>query len=198
MFTRLVNFTEARDIDGGIRYLQETVAPLLHQQKGFRGTTASADRSGGAFGVLSVWESEADRDASESALAKAREEAQKIVGGHVSVEHFEETLLDVAGPPRVGSSLLIRRLSMDPAKVDENIEYFKAEVLPTIKANPGFLAVRQMVNRQTGDAVVGTVWTDEDSMRAAAEDAAKRQQQAAGRVTFGEQSQREVVFIDMP
>lgn len=197
MFSRVVNFTGAKDIDGGIRYISETVAPVLRQQKGFRGTTASVDRSGGVLGVLSLWDSEADRDASESALAKTREEGQKIIGGQMSVEVFEEALFEATAPPAVGSSLLIRRISMDPAKVDDNLEFFKREVLPQIKANPGLLAVRQMINRDTGDAIVGTVWADEASMRAAAEDAARRQQAAAGRVTFGEQSKREIVFIDL-
>lgn len=198
MFSRVVSFTGAEDIDAGIQYTRETVAPLMHQQKGFRGTTASADRPGAVYGVLSIWETEADRDASESALAKVREEAQKIIGGQMSVEHFEEALVEVMQPPAVGSSLLIRRVSMDPAKVDDNLDYFKREVLPQIKANPGLLAVRQMINRETGDSMVGTVWADKASMEAAAEDSEKRQQAAAARVSFGEQSRREVVFVDLP
>lgn len=198
MLTRVVNFTGAKDIDGGIRYIRETVAPLLRQQEGFRGITASADREGGVFGVLSLWETQAARDASESALAKTREEGQKIIGGHVSVELFEEVLLDLAGRPKVGSSLLIRRLSMNPQRVEENLDFFKREVLPQLKALPGLLAVRQMVNRETGDAVVGTVWADEASMQSAAEEGARRQQAADGRVRFGEQSRRELVFIELP
>ena len=88
MFTRIVTFTEATDIDAGVRYLQDTVAPLLREQKGFRGVTASADRSAGVLGVLTLWETEADRDASWDALAARRRESQDIqVGdGHVLVE----------------------------------------------------------------------------------------------------------------
>jgi len=44
MFTRIVTFTEATDIDAGVRYLQDTVAPLLREQKGFRGSKSSAAR----------------------------------------------------------------------------------------------------------------------------------------------------------
>src|SRR5579859_5377021 len=117
MFTRTVNFTGATDIDAGLRYLQDTVAPLLAEQRGFRGATASADRSGGALGVLSLWETEADRDASESTLVKAREEGRRVIGGEVSVEHFEELLAEIANPPAPGCSLLLRRVSVDPAKI---------------------------------------------------------------------------------
>jgi heme-degrading monooxygenase HmoA len=198
MFARTVTFTGATDIDAGMRYLQDTVAPLLREQKGFRGVTASADRFSGVLGVLSLWETEADRDASESTLVKAREEGQRVIGGEMTVEHFEELLVEVDQPPTVGCSLLLRRLSMDPGKIEENLGFFRREVLPQIKANPGFCAVRNMINRQTGEGMVGTVWADRASIDAAAEAAEARRQQAEQRgVTFGEQSKREIVFVDL-
>jgi len=161
--------------------------------------TASADRSSELLAVLTLWETAADRDASESALLKVREEGLKLIGGHLSVELFEEVLTElVAGPPSVGSSLLVTRVSMDPAKIEENLDYFKREVLPQIKAGPGLLALRHMVNRQTGDAMVGTVWADADSMRAAAEAAAARQRSADLPVTIQGRSEREIVFVDLP
>jgi heme-degrading monooxygenase HmoA len=199
MFTRIVTITGAKHIDDGISYVRDTVAPLMHQQHGFRGLTASADRSRGVFAVLSLWETAADRDASESALAKARADAEKIVGGTLSVETFEETALQVAKPPSVGSALLVRRISMDPARIDENSEFFRSTVMPQITSQPGFRAVRQMINRETGDGMVGTIWDDRASMTAAAEAGeARREMAAAQGVSFGEQTQREIVFIDMP
>jgi len=197
MFTRVVQLTGAKDIDAGVAFVRDTVAPLLHQQKGFKGVTASADRAGGVFGVLTLWDSAADRDASESAMLKVREEATKLIGGTMSVEFFEEVVFETTGPPGPGAALLIRRVSMDPARIEDNLEFFKREILPQIKAEPGFVAVRQMINRQTGDAIVGTVWTDAASMNAAAESAQRRQGQAADRVTFGEQSKREILFVDL-
>ena len=76
MFSRVVTFTGVKDLDGGVVFVRDQVAPLMRQQHGFRGLTASVDRSGAVLGVLSLWDSEADRDASEGALAKTREEAQ--------------------------------------------------------------------------------------------------------------------------
>jgi heme-degrading monooxygenase HmoA len=142
MFTRIVTFTGATDIDAGLRYLQDTVAPLLREQTGFRGVTASADRSGGVLAVLSLWETEADRDASESTLVKAREEGQRVIGGAMTVAQFEELLVETDKPPTVGCSLLVRPISMDPAEIDDNLGFFRRVVLPEIKANPGFCTVR--------------------------------------------------------
>ena len=198
MFTRIVTFTAVTDIDAGISYLRDTVVPLLSEQKGFRGLTSSADRSGQVLGTLTLWETEADRDASDSTMVKAREEGQRVVGGEMTVEYFEELLVEIDKPPTVGCSLLLRRVSMDPAKIEENLGFFRREVLPEIKAQAGFCAVRNMINRQIGEGIVGTVWSDRSSMDAAAEAAEARRQRAAQRgVTFGEQGKREIVFADL-
>lgn len=197
MFARVVTFTGASDIDAGIDFVRTTVTPLLRQQKGYRNATASADRASGVFGVLTEWTTQAELEASESALAKVREEGQRIIGGQFSVEVFEEVLVEMLAPPSVGSALLVRRLSMDPARIDDNLEFFTREVLPQIKAEPGLIAIRQLINRDTGEAIVGTVWKDVASMDAAAESASRRQAAAADRVTFASQSRREVVFIDV-
>jgi hypothetical protein len=199
MFARTVNFTGTSDIDAGVRYLHDTVAPLLRGQNGFRGVTASADRPGHVLGVLSLWDTEANRDASDSALIKARAEGQQAIGGDMTVELFEELLFEVVRPPAVGCSLLLRRVSMDPASIDGNLAFFRQVVLPEFKASPGFCAARNMINRETGAGVVGTIWVDEASMEAAAADAETRRARAAQRgVVFGEQSKREIVFADLP
>jgi heme-degrading monooxygenase HmoA len=196
MFARTVTFTGATDLDAGLRYLDDTVVPLLRQQNGLRGISASVDRSGGVLGVLTVWESEAARDASESPMGKTRAEAQRVIGGEVTVEYFEELLVEVDRLPAVGDVLLLRRNSMDPALIDENLDYFRREVLPQMKSNPGFRALRSMVNRQTGEGMVGTVWADEATMDAAAAAAEARRQQAAQHgVTLREQMKREIVYV---
>jgi heme-degrading monooxygenase HmoA len=197
MYARVLTFSGVNDIEAGIRYLQDTALPIVRSQRGFQGLNASADRSGGVLGVLSLWESEADRDASESAMGKSRDEARALLGGKLTVETFEELAVEISTPPTVGSALMITRISMDPAKVDENIEFFKREVAPQIKASPGFQALRNMINRQTGEGAVGTAWDDEQAMRAAADAAQARRAEAAGRgITFGDISYREIVFTD--
>ena len=199
MFTRVVNYTGVSDVDAAARYISETAAQLMRQQNGYSGGIVSADRSAGQLGVMSIWATEADRDASDGAFAKVRDEIIEKVGGDANVEHFEQAVVATLDKPAVGSSLLIRRVSMDPAKVTDNLEYFEREVLPQIIAQPGCLAVRHMINRETGAGIVGSSWRDEASMLAAAEEADKRRRAAVDRgVVFGEQSRREIVFVDLP
>ena len=89
---------------------------------------------------------------------------------------------------------------MDPARVDENLEFFRSVVVPGLREQPGFQAARFLVNRQEGTGTVGTVWADMAAMEAGdAAGAARRQSAAAERgVTFGEESSREILFVEMP
>jgi hypothetical protein len=105
MHTRLVSFTGAKDIDGGIAFIRDKVMPILSQQAGYRGLTVSADRAAGALGALSLWETEADRDASDSAMGKTREEGHGIIGGELTVEVFEQLVAEVERPGRPGHRL---------------------------------------------------------------------------------------------
>jgi heme-degrading monooxygenase HmoA len=198
MFTRMVNFTNAKDIDSGIDYVRDVVTPVLHSQRGWRGTTVSADRPNRYFSVLTLWETEADRDASESALLKVRDEGHEIIGGDITVEYYEQVRAQLAKKPAVGSKLLVTRLSMEPAKVDQSIAFFDREVAPQITSAPGFLAYRQMVNRKTGEAVLGTTWANSESRRKAAAMAEERQRSGKMPVTIRERTERDILFVDLP
>jgi hypothetical protein len=56
-----------------------------------------------------------------------------------------------------------------------------------------------MINRQTGDGIVGTVWSDDEAMKAAAaEGLARRSEGIARGVNFGEVSFRQIVLADLP
>jgi heme-degrading monooxygenase HmoA len=198
MYSRVSTFTGVTDIDALLGLVREAV-PAMRAQRGYKGLTASADRAAGVVGVLSMWETEADRDASESGMAKEREGAASEVGATLTVENYEEGVVLMSKPPKLGAALFLTRFSMDPTKVDENLEFFKTTVAPEISSAPGFLALRNMVNRQTGEGAVGTVWESAEARQAAVDMAMSRRGEAAGRgVTLGDPSLREVVLIDMP
>lgn len=199
MYARVLTFTGTRDFDAALSLLRETALPIVRSQRGYNGMVASADRSAGVLGILSLWETEADREASESALGKAREEARSQISADLKIDLFEERVAEMRQPPAVGNAVMVTRMSMDPASVDENLEFFKREVVPQITGAPGFRTLRNMINAQTGEGMVGTVWDDRQAMEAAAEMAMARRPIAEGRgVTFGETSLREIIFADLP
>jgi heme-degrading monooxygenase HmoA len=199
MHARVLTFAGAKNIDDGIAFVRDQAVPVLKELKGYGGMSASADRAGGVFGVLSTWETEADRDASFEPLAALREQGVGVIGGDLRVANFEVLVSEIAVPPTVGSALMVTTISMDPAKIDENAAFFRNEIVPRIKASPGFLALRNMIDRTTGRGAVGTAWADEGAMRkAAAEAHARRPEGVARGVTFEEDSYREIVFAHMP
>jgi heme-degrading monooxygenase HmoA len=196
---RVVTLTGVQDVDAALAYIRETALSGLRGQKGYQGFSVSADRAAGLVGTLSMWETEADRDASDSALAKLREDAKAQFAAEMTVETFDDRVLEMSRPPEVGSPLMVTRISMDPSKVDENMETFKQEVVPQIKAAPGFRSIRAMINAQTGEGIAGSIWDDDQSQRAAADAALARRSEGEARgVTFGQISVREILLFDMP
>jgi len=199
MHVRITTVTGASNIDGGLAVLRDQALPQMQQQTGFRGLSASGDRAAGVVTVLSVWHSEADLEASESAADKARGDAVRIMGGEVSVERYEQTVWTVGDTrPGPGAKLHIRHVKIDPARIEENLEFFRRTVVPEMKARPGFLAVRQLIDRSTGEARVGSVWADEDSLSASLAQSEQRRALAKDRgVEFGEDRVLEVLFTAM-
>ncbi|MBV9042061.1 MAG: hypothetical protein JOZ68_13730 [Acidimicrobiia bacterium] len=199
MHARVMTFSGAKNIDDGLVFLREKAMPEVRSQPGYRGLTASADRQGGVFGILSLWETEADRQASRTALDGLRQEALGVMGGELTIEDFEQVVLEMGDtPPGPGSALLVQRATMDPAKVDDNLSFFKSEVVPRIKANPGFRGLRNLLNREAGQSIVGTVWADTESMRSALAQGQQNRQAAIDRgISFGDVSEREVLLTDL-
>jgi hypothetical protein len=195
MYTRLLTFTGATGIDAGVDYLREEALPILEAQRGFRGVSASADRAGNLMTILSLWETEADRSASDSALGKAREEALKLVGGGLEIENFEEVVQVITKPPVAGCVLNVVRVRMEPSSIEGNIAWFKESIVPTITSQNRFCALRNMVDRQTGRALSGSVFEDKESADASLAGIPARRSAAEERgVTFESINQREILL----
>lgn len=196
MHVRITTQTDVSDIDGALAFFRDQVVPEMRQQKGFGGLSVAGDRAAGVVTVLSVWDSQADLEASESAANEARGDAARLLGGELSVERYEQTIWEVGdAPPGPGAKLHIRHFKIDPNRVDDNLELFRERVVPDMKASSGFLAVRQLIDRGTGEGRVGTMWTDQDSLTAALAQAERRRATATDRgVEFGEDRVLEVLL----
>ena len=55
------------------------------------------------------------------------------------MEKLEKLVSEVVNPPRPGTALMVSPFSMDPATIEENLSFFKNEIVPQIKAAPAFL-----------------------------------------------------------
>jgi hypothetical protein len=198
MFARLNTLTGVNDIDAAVAYLQEVALPVVQAQRGYQGVVGGGNRETGRLAILTLWETAADREASESALSKLRDDARDQLATGLTVELFEQRIRLINQPPEVGNSLMVTRISLDPARLDETLAYTEREVLPKVSALAGFRAIRTLVNPETGEGRVGTVWDDDQSLKAAAEATLDLRPEiiASTGVTFGDRVFAEIVFND--
>jgi heme-degrading monooxygenase HmoA len=196
MHARITTVGGASDIDSSLALLRDQVVPHMQQQKGFRGLSAAGDRSAGVVTVLRLWDSQADLEASESDASNARGCAVSLMGGPISVEHYEQSVWEVGDTrPRPGAKLHTRHVKIDPNRIEDNLDFFRQTVVPDMKARPGFLGVRHLIDRKSGEARVGSLWTDEASLAASLTQSEPRRAAAKDRgVEFGEDQVLEVLY----
>ncbi|GAC1542847.1 MAG: hypothetical protein NVS3B12_31150 [Acidimicrobiales bacterium] len=199
MWVRANHVSGVSDIDAGVAMLRDKVLPTCSEQKGFKGMTASANRAAGRMGVLTLWETKADLEASESAVAKQRSETVAETGGTVKVSVMEQLAEGIGSSfPEVGNTVVVTELKVEPSTIDDQVKFFTSTVMPDLKSQPGFRACRLMVDRTTGEGIVGAVWTDDAVAHDGDEQAAARRQRAKERgVELGEPDFRELVFVHM-
>lgn len=196
MHVRMTLIDGVDDVDAAVGVLRNDIVPAVQELQGFRGIAASADRQAGLLAILSFWDTTADEAASADQIGQVRENAIMAIGGSlIEVQAYEQMLEEVSTPPEPGCPVLLTPTRMDPAKVDENLQFFRTKVLPDIQSTPGFRAVRYFINRQTGEGLVANILSDEESVKAAEAKADKRRAAAAQQgVELGPRSRREIIF----
>ena len=92
--------------------------------------------------------------------------------------------------------MLIRysTLTGDPARIDDLTAYVRGTVQPTVIAQPGCEGLGMWVQRETGEVVVGSMWTTRAELDAS-EAAVAAQRAAAGEIAGG--ATPEVVVMDV-
>jgi hypothetical protein len=97
MFARLTRYEGISPdaIDAALETKKRVLPTEFGQTAGMKGTVFLVDREGGAIHVISLWESEEARSASEPDAARLREEVTEE-GETASVENYEVALLAVA------------------------------------------------------------------------------------------------------
>jgi len=82
-------------LDAAVEGVSNTL-PLLKAQPGLRAVVVGVNRDTGRFIASSVWNSAAERDASDAAIAPHRERVRQTAGAEsVKVELYEAVLVDI-------------------------------------------------------------------------------------------------------
>ena len=91
-------YCEPEKLDELIALIKDKALTILRQQKGYRSTWMTVDRSTGQTTIMTVWDSAAEREASNAAISPSREEAARLMGSAVRVELSEQLVAEVPSP----------------------------------------------------------------------------------------------------
>ena len=99
MFARVSTFQGPPDQTAeGIRLAREQILPAARLMDGFKGIYLLYDRESGKSLSVTLWETEADMQASEEAASRVRAQSAEVSGDEViDVERYEvalQTLVD--------------------------------------------------------------------------------------------------------
>jgi heme-degrading monooxygenase HmoA len=200
MHARNLVFT-GTDVDRVAEFLDQEVAPVASQQKGFRQLAAAGDRASGTVSILSVWETLEDLQASDSAMAKFRQEGTERFGGQLeSLKLFEQIVMEVGkNPPQPGCVIRLQDTRLEVDRIDELIGFFRNEILPGIMSSPDVRAVRNMINRETGEGRISVVFSDQAALQTS--EGARKERMAKARdrgIQFGDVQILEILYSRAP
>src|SRR3954453_18518867 len=112
------------------RYMEGTVQPQVEAQHGNRGLACLANADLGTCVVASYWDSLDALTASEQAVQVSRKEVTELLGGTVTVEHYEVPAFVRRSRPQGGAGVRLSRVDCAPASLDAVIEEFRNTAVP--------------------------------------------------------------------
>lgn len=174
MYARSTTFHGRPDnIDAGIIFVTEEVAPMIDEMDGCLGLSLIVDRETGLCIATTSWESEAAMHASNEQLRPMRDRGRDILGGSIDVDMWE---IAVMHRPHHGECCRVSWVQGDP---DPLLESFRVGVMPQLEQTPGFCSASLLINRSTGLGCATTVWENRAAMEASRSSADKMRQQVA-------------------
>jgi heme-degrading monooxygenase HmoA/predicted ester cyclase len=159
-------------LDETIRYLQGTVRPHVEALHGNRGLACLTNADLGVCIIASYWDTHDAMTASEQAVQVSRKEMTEMLGGTVTVEHYEVPVFVRRSRPKEGAGIRMTRIDTPVTDVDAGIEEFRNTAVPALMDMSGLCSAQLMVDRATGRGIVVTAWEDEQALNASRSDAA--------------------------
>jgi hypothetical protein len=140
-------------IDAGIAHLRDEVMPALQAIDGCVGVSLLVDRESGRCIATSAWETEEAMRASADRIQPIRDRAAEMFGGSPTVDEWEIAALHRDHRAHDGACVRATWVTGDPARMDQNVEYYKTAVLPELENLEGFCSASLMIDRASGRAV---------------------------------------------
>ena len=161
------------NIDAGIMFITDELAPMLDEIEGCRGLSMVVDRKTGECIVTSSWDTEEAMRNSDAQVRPMRERGQEILGGAIQVDEWR-----VAVMHRTHHAACCR-VSWLRGDLDAMTETFRTAILPDLERTDGFCSASLLVGASTGIACATTAWDSWASMEASRTSADEMRSRAA-------------------
>ena len=151
-------------IDDGITHLRDEVMPALQAIDGCVGVSLLVDRDSGRCIATSSWETEDAMRASADRIQPIRDRAAEMFGGSPTVEEWEIAALHRDHRSHDGACVRATWVTGDPARMDQNVEFYKTSVLPELENLEGFCSASLMIDRASGRSVACASFDSREAM----------------------------------
>jgi hypothetical protein len=153
-----------QSIDAATAYLRDKVMPAVTALEGYVGLSMLADRDSGRCIATTSWTTEPAMHDSEGPLHALRQRYGVILGGRAEVQEWEIGILHRARPAPPEAACRVVWSRGDPDSGGRVLDAFRMTVLPRMEELPGFCSLSMLGNRDTGRAVLATVYESRDAM----------------------------------
>ena len=198
MFARSVTISGAdiSTIDQGIGYVRDDVMPEL-MQLGCIGMSLVVDRTSGHVIVTTSWDTREARDVSSEVMAPYRMKVADMLGGEVSLAHWEVALMH---RDHEAFDLAACRISWaHTSDIDGLLERYRSMTLPVISEAMGFCSASMFVDRDRGTVCGTTTFDSRATMEAsrARADANRARTQGAYDVVYTDVREFDLVLAHL-
>ena len=161
MYARVNTIFGPKDrVEAGITQIEGPDRAAVEAASGNRGLTTMVDREAAVIIAISYWD-EPERS-SEAELTRARQNAVAAAGGDLVAENHVLALEERASIPAPGATVRLVRAQIAPSHSATGLTYLRDEVLPPLRATPGFHHAQILAEQKCGHALLVTTWQDEN------------------------------------
>jgi len=166
MYVRVIRLKGTPEkADEALKHWTSGVLPAVKKQKGFAGVTVLGNRQTGDGYSVSYWETEkAMKEAREHVMPEGLKALGMTGGSIVEEDECEVAVLERFKPAKAGAFIRLTSGTFPAANVAEAISFFKTNVVPTAKNQPGVRTAFAFVNRQTGRTFSGSGWDSQKDL----------------------------------
>jgi hypothetical protein len=153
-------------IDDLIVYVRTVVKPATDELAGSHGLGMWVNRTTGSALIITGWDDVTSLFESEAAVIKLRDDAAGIIGGNAIVERYQVAFGDLAEPSETGDLTRLMRLQCEPSMLAANVEWARENLIPALRAVPGYGSYVVSTDRQTGAMLSMTTFADIEAAEA--------------------------------